>query len=312
MANIVVNEKHLDDIARAIRVSYSSDTKYKPREMADAIRGIPRSDEVIWTLGDILEKRVSGKIYLSCETIQSGTFSGNTNLTGIKSTAKTIEGGAFSGCENLYSVNFPKCSEIGSAFSNCKALKEVNLPNITYLYTNTFAGCSSLESISLPKLTHTYSSGSGSHPCFGNCTSLKTVDLPSVRTLGDNTFRDCEALTDIYLPNINYIGDYVFRDCYNLERLDLYNAETVKISAFPRDITMAGGERYCKLTTVILRRKDKIVNFNSSEYSDWYNNRTQVYVYVPQSLIDEYRNYRDFIEFRAIEDYPEICGEEVA
>lgn len=311
MANIVVNERHLDDIARAIRVSYSSDTKYKPREMADAIRGIPRSDEIIWTLGDLLEGRVSGKIYLSCETIQTGIFNANTNLTGIKSTAKTIEAGAFSDCENLYSVNFPKCSWIGAAFGNCKALKEVNLPNITNLYAGTFAWCSGLESISLPKLTSIDSSGSGSYPCFAGCTSLKTVDLPSVRSLGDYSFSECEALTDIYLPNINRIGDFVFADCYNLKKLDLYNVETIDMSAFPTD-----GEKYCKLTTVILRRKDKIVNFqDNSDYgfnSAWYYNRTQVYVYVPQSLIDEYRNNRDFIEFRAIEDYPEICGEEVA
>ena len=74
------------------------------------------------------------------------------------------------------------------------------------------------------------------------------------------------------------------------------------------------GFRYCsKLKAVILRKTDSICTLGgTTAFAGSGISSKAGYIYVPSALIEEYKgatNWSKFsTQFRAIEDYPEICG----
>lgn len=105
MANVVINDAHLSNIASAIREKNGSSVSYKPREMAEAIALLDT------TSGD-------GDL----------TFS-KTGIVELDYNATIIPEGAFQGCSNL-KVFRSNATTVGmAAFANCGSLKKVYLRN---------------------------------------------------------------------------------------------------------------------------------------------------------------------------------------
>ena len=118
----------------------------------------------------------------------------------------------------------------------------------------------------------------GMNACIGNV-MLRVVELPSVRVIDINAFRNCERLTDVKLGNIVTIQNAAFLGCWALDTVVLY-ADAVPVlhdDVFTHTKIDNGGG----------------------------------YIYVPSALIEEYKvaqNWSTYAsQFRAIEDYPEIC-----
>ena len=168
------------------------------------------------------------------------------------------------------------------AFYGCSALKTVICTNATSFRSDSFTGCTALETVSLPQVR--YLDG-----VFSNCTALKNVDLPNLRDLRKQyAFENCTSLERIDLPACTHIGvgkSYACSAFHSCSSLSV---------AILRSTTM------CEL--------DEISVFSNTPISNGTG-----YIYVPKALIESYQAHEKWSayasQFRAIEDYPEICDQ---
>lgn len=209
-------------------------------------------------------------------------------LTSLDSNATSVRQYTFRGATVLASVNLPKATSIGdSAFYGCTKLKSVNMPLVESIKTYAFYGCAKLESINMPLVESI-----GSY-ALGGCSILPTIVLPSLTTGASNMLRYCNKLSTIDLPVILNIVASMFADCPILTALILRS---------PTMCTLAK-------TTAFSNCHHFHGTVNSVYNPDGLKDG---YIYVPSALIDSYKtatNWSTFsTQFRAIEDYPEICG----
>ena len=120
---------------------------------------------------------------------------------------------------------------------------------------------------------------------FRECNSLTTVYLPSVTNVKTRAFYGCTALTTVDLASATRIeGDYVFYACSALTTLILRSGTRCSLS-------------------------DASTSFTATPIKNGTG-----YIYVPSALMDTYKSTSGWInfanQFRALEDYPEICGGE--
>ena len=113
-------------------------------------------------------------------------------------------------------------------------------------------------------------------------TALETVTFPKVAFVAGQAMESCSALTYVDLPICKSIDAKGFNKCSSLE-------------------------------TLILRKSDAICTLaNVSAFTGTKIASGEGYIYVPSARIESYKtatNWSTFAaQFRAIEDYPEICG----
>ena len=117
---------------------------------------------------------------------------------------------------------------------------------------------------------------------LSNCTALTSVNFPSATTVGDSAMSYCTALTRADFGSATSFGKAVVTECSNLDTLILRNTLGV--------IPMING---------YVINNTKIASGAG-------------YIYVPAALLDSYKaatNWSKYAnQFRAIEDYPDICG----
>lgn len=125
-----------------------------------------------------------------------------------------------------------------------------------------------------------------------------------VEDVGAYAFYECNSLVTAKFANATLIWNNAFENCNYLTTVDLGSATVIAFRAF----------RWCsKLTTLILRRTDMMCVLNDTNALSY----TEIedgtgYIYVPRALLSEYKADDDWKtyanQFRAIEDYPSICG----
>lgn len=188
----------------------------------------------------------------------------------------------------LESITGNNVESLGAeVFNNCTKLTEVNFPNLQAVGGGRiFTGCKSLESISFPNLVKMYTTETPtaqSTYMFDACTALKNVNLPKLEAiLSSSMFRGCTSLEKILLPSVCAFQVATFQNCTNL-------------------------------TTLILPYETAVVTLsNTNSFTNTPIESGTGYIYVPKALIEDYKvatNWATFADqFRAIEDYPEICG----
>lgn len=183
---------------------------------------------------------------------------------------------------NLESVDLPNVVRLGSyAFYNCTALKEVAFPHIARdarCGNRIFLGCTGLIKVDFPALTR-LSSNQGYW--FSGCTELKDVNVPLLKEISLRTFQSCTSLEKLILPSVLFFSSYVFEKCSALNTLVLKSNTVATLGA--------------------------INSFTGTPIEAGTG-----YIYVPRALIEQYKVATNWItyaeQFRAIEDYPEICG----
>lgn len=170
---------------------------------------------------------------------------------------------------------------------------------VTTIGINAFAHYTSLQSVNFPSVTDTDINA------FVGCTSLETVLFASLKNVGAQTFKGCTALKNVYMP-ANNIRFYTaaFSGCILLQKLDF------------NSVSMIYGETFynCSaLATLIIRSTTQVAGlkhvnaFTGSQIA-----KGSGYIYVPSNLLNNYKeaqNWKTYAnQFRAIEDYPDICG----
>ena len=139
--------------------------------------------------------------------------------------------------------------------------------------------------------------------CQG-ATKLVAVNLPSVTSLGSYAFYQCTGLVTVKLPKLTSVSTQAFYGSTSLKHADcgqLANIPAQTFNACPA------------LTELILRKTNSICALtNTNGVNNTPIGKGTGYVYVPSALVDSYKtdaNWSTFADqFRAIEDYPDICG----
>lgn len=137
-----------------------------------------------------------------------------------------------------------------------------------------------------------------------SATKLITVNLPNVTSLGAYAFYQCSNLKTVTLPKLTSISAQTWYMCPKLEYVDCGQLGSITAQTFASDTA---------LKTLILRKTSSICTLsNANGVSGSGIGKGTGYVYVPSALIETYKtatNWSTFAaQFRAIEDYPDICG----
>lgn len=161
MSKVLVTESYLTDISNAIRSKNGDSTKYKPSEMAAAIKNIKTQDNT--AVNSIIDRTISGD-YTNNEATSVGKY-------------------AFAFCFNLKTVTMANATDINSnAFYDCTGLISANFPNVKTVYSSAF-NSSGLTSITFNKLV-TLGSNSDYSGIFEN-TPMTSISIPStIKTIG--------------------------------------------------------------------------------------------------------------------------------
>lgn len=157
--------------------------------------------------------------------------------------------------------------------------------------------CTSLQTVSLPALTT-----AGAYMFYG-CVGLRSANLPALTTVSNSMFYVCSKLVTMKLNLTGKIGTNGFLSCVGMEKLDLGKPTEIGTSAF---------NSASALTVLILRSPTVCALNNVNAFAGTPMVSGTGYIYVPAALVEQYRgatNWSSFAEqFRAIEDYPDICG----
>ena len=171
-------------------------------------------------------------------------------------------------------------------FAMSQVLERVNIPNVEEIEDYAFYINYALEEFNAPKVTKIGS--------YALCTStkLKSVNFPVCERIGDSSFMACYDLERADFSVLERIGEKAFSYCYSLTAL-IIRSPTVCLlgaDALNRCIHFTGGTEQ---------------NWNPDGLKDGY-------IYVPRDLVEQYKvanNWAEWVDrFRAIEDYPDICG----
>ena len=139
---------------------------------------------------------------------------------------------------------------------------------------------------------------------FYSCLLLESIDCPNTVEIGNNAFESCNSLTEVSFPKVTTIQTMVFQNCNSITKADFGSATQFASAVFRRAYS---------LETLIIRTTTGVSFCSSATMltSTPIANGTG-YIYVPQALIEQYKVATNWVtyasQFRAIEDYPEICG----
>lgn len=170
MSKVLVTESYLTDIGDAIRSKNGSSTKYKPSEMAAAIKSLTGgSGQDNTVFNSILDRSISGD-YVNNDLTEIGEY-------------------AFSYCHDLESATFTKATKVGNgAFQGTTSLKSISLPEARTIEDSVF-GWGGLESINIPKI-EVLSDDSFYWGIFSYC-PITVINIPStIKSIGENAFKD--------------------------------------------------------------------------------------------------------------------------
>lgn len=141
----------------------------------------------------------------------------------------------------------------------------------------------------------------GRYACAG-WSALKTIDFPNLVTIGNYAF-NASGITQAVFPKVTSVGTSSLYNCTSLAFVDLPVVEEINSQAFAYSN---------KLVTVIIRAGNVATLGNANVFNNTPIKSGTGYIYVPRALVDSYKSAANWstyaAQFRAIEDYPEICG----
>lgn len=224
-------------------------------------------------------------------------------------TLTTLGSFALYSATKITTLDMPSVIELGvNACQYCRGLKSVEMYSLTTIGNFGFSGCNNLTSLYLP------SAITIGENAFDGCSKLTSVTIPIAETVNTKAFNGCGVLSELNLPSAVNIGSNTFYQCYKLTKIDMHAAMSIGNTAF----------MYCYSLTTVIIRTSEMCTISSNIFTNCYhfsgtvdatynpNGNKDAYIYVPKSLIDTYKaaeywsSYSS--QFRAIEDYPGICG----
>lgn len=158
------------------------------------------------------------------------------------------------------------------------------------------------------------------------CSALSDIDLSSVKTLGSYALGRCESLGNLYLPELETAGTWCFSyfnkaSTVTLPKLTRLGASAFRSSAGVTKIDIGGNVGVIEGTTffgcskleALILRSTVLITLNATNvFTSSKIAAGTGYIYVPSALVDSYKAATNWstcaAQFRAIEDYPDICG----
>ena len=294
----------LNAIGEAIRSKTGKTDKMTLEQMPTEIANIEGGGGI--TLDDIASKAIEGDVVLNVTSIGSYTFHGCSKITSLSAPNVTAVGAyAFCGTGLTGALDLPLCESIGDyAFQNSRGIESLSIPNVTAVGAYAFQYCNKLAVLDAPNLTKM-----GSYAFSGNNTykmTCKSINLPKCTAIPASTLTYFSNVTELVLPECKSIGNSSCTNWVNLQYVDLPKCTS---------IANYGLRNNSKLATLILRSETMCTLSNYALNGTAIFNGTG-YVYVPKALIESYQAATNWSKiyaknanaFRAIEDYPEICG----
>lgn len=251
MANVLVEESNLSNIAQAIRSQNGGDATYKPNEMAAAISNLPVTTGTQAFEDTLIQGNFSNYSYENDRVThyRTSVFSNcpyTEGRSGLKSVSlpslSNIVDGSFSNTQSLTQINLPELKSIigSNTFSFLPGMTAYSFPKLEWIQGNhTFAYNSNLTSIDFPLL-----SGGQLSRTFINDINLTSVNLSNfwgndtmrddgtnyhMGALGPATFYGCSNLASIQFSTTNRWsisnGQGLFEECESLTTLDLSTLE---------------------------------------------------------------------------------------
>lgn len=233
------------------------------------------------------------------------------SITEIHSDVLTIYATTLVDLKALEIVDFPKATTVypGSYYSfsgflyGSKNVKRVNVP--LAVPTKSFQLGSQqnntvLEEYIFPGYFYT---GTVTNNAFNGCTALERVDLAGIVTPGSFMFKGCSSLKTVTLTNATKIQNQQFYLCTSLEKVDFPAVTSIDIHAF---------YGCSALKTLILRSESVVTASATNMLMATPIESGTGHIYVPSALVASYKTASYWstysAQFRAIEDYPDICG----
>lgn len=209
----------------------------------------------------------------------------------------TVEDGLIEHTLSTYSND--RVTSIGyGTFHRNVNLKSISFPNVTSVNNYAFWGCKLLSTIDIPKLQTI-----GSYAFNGN--SVVNLVLPELITAESYAFGSMLACKTVVAPKLVTVGANCFRGVNGskLQKVDFGAVEELANNAFYSN---------SNLDTLIIRTNKVCTLGNTTALSLSKIEKKTGYIYVPETLVEQYKaatNWATYAsQFRAIEDYPEICG----
>lgn len=248
MANVLVEEQVLSDIASQIRSQLGYSTSFKPSTFNTYLSQI---DDRWIKRYDLYKKSYSNSeityigsyafTYMSVSQFKfdNVTWIGDRafNACGLSSIyinsellpkVSDIHTACFA-ATNIIGVSLSLLKTVGtSAFYYCSKLSEVNLSVCSIINTSAFGMCQLLSNVSIPAVT-TISSAA-----FYYCSNIPAISLPNTTNIGSGAFSGCSKLSSVYAPALISAGWYAFAYCTGLSEISLLNLNSVITSLFYR------------------------------------------------------------------------------
>ena len=252
--------------------------------------------------------------------IKPGGFYQALNLTTVSMPAVTKIGHAafFETVLTTLELTWAGITSIGSQafYKAWQALPQNLVLNLAEkIGSGAFAGTSSakntrLLSVSLPAWTGEVPSeagfSAGNYGVFEYCSELVSVSAPNAESLPNYCFRGCTSLEEVSFPKLKTIGSGVFTGCTALKKVDIGGQITAMNNAFLPITTTV-------LEALILRGVTTVPTLGSTVFNNTAIAKGTGYIYVPKSLESLFKVATNWstrsAQIRAIEDYPDVCGD---
>ena len=297
MANVLVEESCLQNIANAIRSKSGVSDTYTPSQMATAISNISGGGVLIFNPEQYLEGTLEEINDVNGQITELASY-----VTFYQSTLKR--------------VNFPALTTINGngKFSSggyqYATILSVNMPMLESAPSNTFYQQMYAK---FTKFTHLKSVASDS---FNNCNSLNGDEFPVLETIEDNAFKYCYYLTNLVMPNVKTFYSNSFRDCARIKSIWFGDTSTwsnpnTKIgthAALERvylpKLDLIGGQfqNSANLEMLIIGNQDSssvCANNTSNFLSGTKIASGNGYIYVPDSLVNNYKSATNWSTYAA-------------
>lgn len=142
-----------------------------------------------------------------------------------------MDTGSFSGCTNLEELHIPKCTYLSTPFNGCTNLEVIDAPNLEDIDDDVFNGCTANKDVILPNCINI-----GARAFRNNY--IRRVNLPSIESLGDACFYGAHVdIRKVYLGSLTAFPQSVFEEAtintsINDVEMTFPNIETVGYMAF--------------------------------------------------------------------------------
>lgn len=309
MSKVFIEESTLSSIGDAIREKTGKSDLIAPGDMPTEIGAITGGgDGSSGSNNEIPASFIDGSwtgefVNSEITSIREGSFY-NTHITAIDCpNVIRLESYALAVCYDLQKINLPKLQFIDSyslsfgtinMLGGNKYIEYIDFPELIWMNSDSsLVGCANVEELNLPKCEKVAG--------LSGFNSLKKLVLPAVCALY-NVLGYCSSkytLQTVICPNF---GNTNKNAKYSNRSMSFGINGTNNFRTLPLlDTFVIGGKNY-----IVPLTSENI--FQGTPISDGTG-----YIYVRQSLIEEYKiatNWSQFADqFRAIEDYPEIEAE---